>query len=77
MAKLPLRYRILNRLIGWTGRRFAEDHFGHWSVKEGGGLQCRPVPLGTYSLRPRDESHLPDNATNIDRVFAKIGRGCK
>lgn len=71
MSRLPFRYRLLNWLIKWSGRQFAEDHFGYWRPKHGGGIECQRIPLGTYSLRTRSEAGLRQDATNIERVAAK------
>lgn len=73
--RLPLRYRVLNWLIRWSGCRFEEDHLGYWVKKRGGGTECRRIPLGTYSLRSRREAGLRPDATNIERFSAKYLNG--
>jgi hypothetical protein len=73
MSELPIRYRLVNFLIRWTGRKFAEDHMGHWRPKVGGGVVYRAIPLGRYSLRTRAEALLRPEASNIERFAARNG----
>lgn len=67
---LPLHYRILNRLIRWTGRQFIEVHMGRWH-QSNGGLYRTSIPMGVYRLTRRDEQNLGEDATELDRVLGR------
>lgn len=69
--RLPLRLRIINRLIRWTGRQYHEVYFSRFFPTPE-GLVRRPYPTGQYRLATRAEFGLPDDASNSERIIRMV-----
>lgn len=70
--KLPILLRMANPLIRWTGYQFIISYVGYWTHDEAGRPLRAQEPCG-YRLasRPYWEG-LPDDATEMDRLLAKL-----